>query len=686
MSAPRPLDAVFRPRRVAVVGASDRPGTPGNVLWRNLSTFPGQVVPVSRSTDVVGGVTAYPRLVDVPGRVDLAVVVVPAAAAVEVVRDAAAAGVGACIVISAGFAETGADGRELQDEMVRIARAAGVLLVGPNCLGVQNLDLPLNASLAAGAAAGGGGISVITQSGSYAMALHALSADDGLRFATAYSSGNTADVTEAEVVAHLAADPATRVICAFVESFGDGRAFVETARRTTTTKPIVVTAVGRSEAGARSAASHTAALTGDRRAWDDVLESAGVTVTRSGLEMLDAARVLAGEPLPRGGRAAIVTNSGGTGTELSDLLAAEGVQVPALSAGLRARLAELLPAYASTANPVDITPAWSRFATLYPAVVDLLARSGEVDVVVPVLLHRSAEDPAVAEGIVATVADLRADAVEVPVYVCWVARRSAWPGTTVLTDAGIPCLEWPERAARAVGHAVRYGAVRRKGTGPPVAHPARSLPADVGRDLEATWRFLSEHGIPLVDSAFCSSAEEAVVAAERIGGRVVVKVDHPELTHKTDVGGVRVGLVTPDEVAAAGRDLAALAPGARLVVQPLADGLELLVGGVQDPVLGPVVAFGLGGVLVEVLDDVAFAAAPLDRAGALRLLDRPRAARLLDGHRGAPAVDRSAVAEVVRAVGDLLAAYPQIRELDVNPLIARPDGCTSVDVRLVRHP
>jgi acyl-CoA synthetase (NDP forming) len=681
----RSLTSVFTPARVAVVGASDTPGSPGSVLWRNLGTFPGEVVPVSRSASEVGGVPAYGSLRDVPGTIDLAVLAVPAAATLEVLRDAVAAGVGACIVVSAGFAETGPVGRALQDELVRVAREGGVLLVGPNCLGVQNWDVPLNASLAAGAATGGGGIAVITQSGSYAMALSALSADEGVAFSTAYSCGNRADIDDAEVLDHLRTDPGTEVVCAFVESFADGRTFLDAAERLTATKPLVVTAVGRSTDGARAAASHTAALASDRRAWDDVLRNAGATVTRSGLEMLDAARALRGQPLPRGVRVGIVTNSGGTGTELSDLLADEGLTVPALSDGLRAELAALLPAYASAANPVDITPVWSRFAELYPVVIEALARSGEVDVVIPVLLHRSAEDPTVAQAVADSVARLRVEGNDVPVHVCWVARRSAWPITATLQAAGIPSYEWPPRTARALGHASRYAAFRRAAAPEPASREdvaPRPIPHDVAADPLAAHSLLTRFGIEIVDTRVALDAEEAVAVAAAFGLPVVLKVDHPSLSHKSDVGGVRLGLRDLESVRAAAADLLGLAPGARVLVQPQRSGVELVVGGLRDPTFGPLVLFGLGGVFVELLDDIGFARAPLSPEEAERLVSAPRGASLLTGARGT-VVDRSAVVALVHAVGQVMAAHPEVEELDLNPVLAGPGGCVAVDVRLV---
>lgn len=671
---------------MAVVGASEKPASPGEVIWKNLAGFPGEVLPVSRTSEMIGDQRAYASLRDIPGAVDLAVVAVPAVAALEVVRDAVAAGVGAVVLVSAGFAETGPSGIALQNQIVRTAREGGVLLVGPNCLGVQNCDLPLNASLASGMSGGRGGISLITQSGSYAMAVHSMSSEEGLGFAIAYSSGNRADIDDSEVLDYLREDDRTNVVCVFAESLGDGRAFLDAARRTTLVKPVIVAAVGRSEAGARAAASHTAALAADRRSWDDLLRGAGVTVVRSGIEMLDAARVLRDQPPPAGSRAAIITNSGGTGTELADLLADEGVVLPELSKGLRARLAELLPDYASTVNPVDITPVWSRFAELYPTVLDILARSGEVDLVMPVLLHRSAEDAAVAEGIKRTVERLRRDGIAVPVYVCWVARRSAWPVAAALQSAGIPCLEWPPRAARAVGHAVGYGEYRRlppSKSSSPTAIVERAIPQSVGIDAEATYGFLVENGIPMIETIFATDLVGALAGARRVGYPVVLKVNHPQISHKTDVGGIRLNLMNDDAVNDAASTLMRLAPGARLMVQPMSTGVEVVIGGVREPTFGPVVVFGLGGVLVEIIDDVCFAAAPLTAADAAILIRAPRGAAILGGVRGKSPSDVGALAALARAVGDLMAGYPDLLELDLNPVLVGQNGCAAADFRVV---
>jgi acyl-CoA synthetase (NDP forming) len=680
------LAAVFEPRRVALVGASDEKGKQGELFWRNLSSFPGEVVPISHA-ETVAGRKAYPTLCAVDGEVDLAVVVVPAPAVAAVLRDAAAKGVRAVVVISGGFAETGREGARLQAEVLAEARAGGVRLVGPNCFGVQNCDLPLNASMAAGAPPGGGGISLVTQSGAYGMAIHTLGLDEQLRFAKVYAGGNKADIGDAELLRYLGADPASRTLCFFLESLPDGRAFVEEAARVTTRKPVIVAKTGRSPAGARAALTHTAGLAGNERVWRAALAEAGVLLARSGLEMMDAARALDSQPPPAGRRVAIITNSGGTGVELADLLSDEGLDVPELSLPLQDELRALLPTFASPRNPIDITPVWSRFGELYPLLVDRLARSGEVDAVVPVLLQRSAADEAVATGLGAVSARLRADQVPVPVYVCWVAPRSARPNAERLQEAGVPCFEWPERTARAIGHAARYGAARRLAR--PAGRPSPQRPAGLELlppglvDPASSARLLASMGIPTVPGRVCTTVADALAAAADLGHPVVMKVVHPSIAHKSDVQGVRVGLSAAEELRAAAGDLLALAPGAQLLVQSHASGTEVVVGAVRDPQFGPVVMVGLGGVFVEAIDDVALGLAPLGVERVHQLVASLRGSPVLRGGRGTAPLDVDALCALVAAAGDLITAVPEITQLDLNPVLVSAAGCLAVDWRIL---
>jgi acetate---CoA ligase (ADP-forming) len=599
MSVLTSLEAVFAPRRIALVGASERPGTMGELFWRNLASFPGEVVPVTPSRHSVGGVRAYPSLASIDGEVDLAVVVVRAANVPEVIRDAGAKGVPAALVISGGFAETGPDGAALQAEVVAAARAGGVRIVGPNCFGVQNCDLPLNASMATGLPPRGGGITLATQSGSYGMAIHMLGIDERTRFAKVYAIGNKADIGDAEVLRYLATDPASRTLCFLLESLPDGREFCEAARIARTAgKPVIVARTGRSPAGIRAAQSHTAALAGSEQIWRAALEQAGVLVARSGLEMLDAARALDSQPAPAGNRIAVVTNSGGTGVELADLLADEGLDVPELSQALQDKLRPVLPKFASAANPVDITPVWRRFAELYPRVVAELAHSGEVDAIIPVLLQRAAIDESVAIGLRDTVVRLRCAGVDIPVYVCWVAPRSARANADLLQEAGVPCFEWPERTARAVGNAVRFGGVNPRPTAPSVTAPGTTTNHDLPvrrLDPDQGARLLRTAGVATVESITCTDVSDVVSAAQRIGYPVVCKVAHPDLVHRSDVGGVHLNLNDPDAVHAAAHALFRLADGARVQVQPQLVGVEVAVGGLRDPQFGPIVMIGLGG-------------------------------------------------------------------------------------------
>jgi acetate---CoA ligase (ADP-forming) len=681
-----PLSAVFRPRRVALVGASDRPGSAGALFWENLSEFTGEVLPVNGSGRTVGGVRAYRSLTEIPGPIDLAVLVVPAAAVPAVVRDAVAKRIPACVVISSGFAETGPEGERLQAEVMAIARAGGVRIVGPNCFGVQNAEVGLNASLSPHLTASAGSLSLVTQSGAYGMALHSLAQDENMCFNKVYATGNKADLTDTELLEYLDSEGGCGPICFFLESLPDGRTFFEAARRVTRTRPVIVCRTGRSGAGSRAACSHTASLAGKQRVWSAAFAQAGVIVTKSGLEMLDAARALDGGHHPAGLRVGIVTNSGGTGVEMTDLLADEGLDVPLLSASLQTKLAETLPDLASPRNPVDLTTAWQRFTELYPFAIEQLARSGEVDAVVAVLLQRSA-DEGVATAVAEKVQQLRAEGVAVPVYVCWVAAHDVRANAAPLRCADVPVFEWPERTARAVGHAARYGAWQRsEGSWLTLDRPISDEPGVVG---EATgWlaagesaSLLSGHGLPLVPWSLCGTVTDAVRAAESFGYPVVLKAMHEDLLHKSDEGGVRLGLSGVDEVASAGELLVKLRQGTELLVQPQSGGVEVIVGGVRDPEFGPVVLVGMGGVDVEAQNDVVLALAPVRLQEAEAMLRRLRGAQALLGARR-PAVDLTSLADVVCRLGRLMADHPGIEEVDLNPVLARPDGCTVVDWRV----
>ncbi len=671
------LDSVFNPQRVALVGASDRPGKMGSVLWRNLAGFRGEVIPVTSSASRVGGVKAYPSLPEVEGDVDLAVLAVPARVAPHIARQAHAKGVGAMVVLAGGFAETGSEGAALQEELA--AAAGEVRVVGPNCLGVQNLAVGLNASITTEGRLQPGGVALISQSGAYGMAIHTRGEEDHIRFGKVYSSGNKMNIWDHEVIEYLRDDPDTSVICLLLESVPGGRQLAEAIRSTTPHKPVIVAKTGRSEAGSRAARSHTGALATNDTVFGAAMRQSGALPVRSGLEMLDVAHYLSSQPHPLGNRAAIITNSGGMGVELVDLLSRVGVETPQLSSELRAQVAARLPAFGSARNPVDMTPAWARFAELYPWLIETLARSGEVDLIIPMLLQRAAMDTAVAEGIVAAVGRLEADGVPVPVYICWVAPRAARSNADPLQEAGIPCLEWPERTARAVGQTVRYALQKPPSAPPPSGQvPARRLPA--GRmAVTAAAELLAEYGIRTVETVACGASAEAVRAAEAIPGPVVMKTGAP-IAHRTELQGVRLGLTDPEEVSDAYHHLASL--GGPVLVQPQLRGTEVVVGGLRDATFGPVVMVGMGGTAVEVTGDVAFALAPIGSEEARRMIKSLRGYPLLAGFRGQPPADLAALGGILSSVGRLLDDHPDIVEIDLNPVMVTADHATAVDWKI----
>ncbi len=667
------LKQVFEPRRVALVGASDQPGKVGSLLWENLSGFAGEVIPVTTSTSEIAGRRTYPSLGDVEGPVDLAVVSIPASGVPEVARQAARIGVGALVVLSGGFAETGLDGARLQEELRQAAGATRV--VGPNCFGVQNAAIGLNASIASGTSAEPGGISLITQSGAYGMAIHAMGSDENIRFGKVYASGNKVDIEDEEVIEYLRDDPDTTVICVFAESVGDGRSLARVIRSTSPRKPVIIAKIGRSDAGKRAATSHTGALGTSDVLFRSAMRQAGAVLVRSGLEMLDAARALVSQPVPPGKRAAIITNSGGTGVELVDMLSEEGVEVPELSPALQRHIAARLPAFASPRNPVDITPVWSRFAELYPWLIDTLARSGEVDVVIPVLLQRSAMDLRTATAVATAVADLEKDQVGIPVYCCWVAPRSARSNALILQEAGVPCFEWPDRTARAVGHAVRYSSSSRTVT--PEAKVLQPVSGAFSPGPMAPLKaaaLLGGFGIATVQSALCQTFDQLLDFAAVVPGPWVVKSADPHLAHRTERGAVKLGLRSPEEMKVAFDAL-----DGPVLVQPQLSGVEVAMGGLYDPVFGPVVMVGLGGTNIELSEDVAFGLAPLPIEEARSLIKSLRSYPLLTGFRGSSAVDVDGLARLIVALGDLMVACPEIVELDLNPVIATSDGIRAVD-------
>ena len=691
------LRRFFRPRSIAVVGASRRRGSIGGEVFHNLlgSGFPGPVYPVSPHP-AVQSVAAYPDVRRVPGPVDLAVVVVPAAAVLEAARACAEKGVGALVVISSGFAETGPAGRARQEELLEVCRRAGMRLIGPNCMGILSTaeEHPLNATFAP-TAPPRGRVGFMSQSGALGLAVIDWAGRLGLGLSTFVSVGNKADVSGNDLLEYWESDADTDLILLYLESFGNPRRFSRIARRIGRTKPILAVKSGRTAAGARATSSHTGALLAASDVTVDALfAQSGVIRADSFGELFGVASLLASQVPPAGRRVGIVTNAGGLGIMCADACGAEGLEVPELSGATRAVLGEFLPAEAATINPVDMIA--SAGAADYERAILTVAESGEVDAVVVIFippLTTSVAEVAAAAGRAAERMRGR-----VPLLAVLMSDERV-AGTA---PAGVPVYAFPEDAARALARYVAWAEWRAL----PAATPwhaadargdeARAIVASaLGLRPEGGWLaprevgdLLDCYGVPLVRWRLAGSPAEAAAAAAGLAGPVALKAYGPGLVHKTEAGAVALGLADPDAVRAAARAMAERleAMGLRpdgFLVQPMAkDSVEMIVGVVQDPSFGPVVACGAGGTAVELLKDVRVGLAPLTESDADAMIRGLRTFPLLQGYRGRPPADVAALRELLLRVAALADDLPEVVELDLNPVLAGADGARVLDARV----
>ena len=687
------------PGSVAVIGASRQRGTVGGEIFHNLLEmgFNGPVYPVNAQAKVVQSVRAYPTIAEVPGEVELAVVAVPPPAVSAAVRACAEKGVRAVVVVSAGFAETDDEGAERQRELLEICRGAGIRLVGPNCLGILNTaeDVRLNATFAPGAPPGGR-VAFVSQSGALGLALIELAEGRGLGLSSFASVGNKADISGNDLLSYWGDDEGTDVGLLYVESFGNPRKFSAIARRIGARKPIVAVKAGRSQAGARATSSHTGTLLAASDVTVDALfRQAGVIRTDSLGEMLDVASLLQSQPLPAGRRVTILTNAGGPGIMCADACEAAGLEVPPLPDVVQAELSGFLPPEASVVNPVDMIATAS--AEQYGRAIGALAACDEVDALIVIFVRpllTRAEDVAGAIG--AAVDDLSR---ELPVLAVFM---SAEGGLTPEREGGlrVPRFQYPEDAARAMARAALYAEWRRS----PVetAHDLAGLRKEEAAaviaealaagaewlELDRLARLLDCYGIPMAAWRVAASPAEVGQAARELGGRVVVKALGGDLVHKTELGAVQVGLASPLEAEGAAVEIDAALEGAGrardafLVQSMIESGVEMLIGVVWDPVFGPVLACGAGGVQAELLEDVSVRLTPISERDAREMIRSLRTFRLLTGYRGAPEADIGALEDLLLRVSALVESHREVAELDLNPVLARAEGVVAVDARV----
>jgi acetyl coenzyme A synthetase (ADP forming)-like protein len=705
------LVSLFRPRSVAVIGASRDITTVSGAVFKNLigRGFNGAVYPVNPQATVVQSVAAYPDIAAIPGEVDLAVIVVPSRAVLAAAEACGRKGVKAIVVITAGFREVGEEGQALEARLLEIVRRYGMRMVGPNCLGIINTesDVRMNAQFAP-ADPPAGTVAVSSQSGALGLAILQYATTLNIGVSHFVSVGNKADVSGNDLLEFWEKDPGTRLVLLYLESFGNPRRFIEIARRMARTKPIIAVKSGRTRAGMRAASSHTGSIAGADTAVDALCHQSGVIRTDTMEELFDVAMVLANQPVPRGRRVGIVTNAGGPGIMASDACESHGLEVPILTDATIAKLKGWLPPEASVKNPVDMIA--SATPALFEKAVAAVLADPNIDsllvLYVPPIVTNAGD---VAESIVRGVAEATRLAdlegrPHKPVLSCFLGTHGLAESMATLHEGRIPSYVFPESAAIAMARAVQYGAWRSKPPG-----VLRAFEVDRARASRAiaqaasrgprTWldtagiaEVLAAYGIPQPPSRFAATEDEAVKAAQALGYPVVLKLSSSTLTHKSDVGGVALDLRDDDEVREAWRrmreTLAAIGKlehmeGATL--QPLLkEGLETIVGMTRDPKFGPLVMFGLGGIHVEVLKDVAFRIAPLTDRDAAEMMREVQAFPLLDGYRGAPPADQAAIQELLLRISQLAEEHPSIAEMDLNPVrVMTPGrGVVAIDARI----
>lgn len=686
---------LLTPRSVAVIGASRNPATVGHQVLRNLLAggFAGPVFPVNPGAAHVASVKAYPSVVDIPDAVDVAVIAVPAAAVLDVVRDCARKGVAGLVVLSAGFGEVGTAGAAAQVELRDLARRNGMRLVGPNCIGVANTAVDLNATFSPYAPRPGR-IAMQSQSGALGIAILERSARIGLGVSSFASVGNKADVSGNDLLQYWEDDPSTDVVLLYLESFGNPRKFSRIARRVSRRKPIVAVKSGRSAAGVRAASSHTAAMASPDVAVDALFRQTGVIRVDTLDELFDTALLLGSQPLPAGRRVAVVGNSGGPGILATDACDGAGLEVPELTPATQDALRRIVDPNAAVANPVDLVA--SATPEIYEEALRLVLADDAVDAAIVICTPTFAAPPArVAAALRATAA-----ATDKPLVGCFLA----WPELTPLLGGGgdgvdVPAFASPEPAARALARAATYGDWRRRppGTVPDldgfdvdhvrsiVEACLREAPSGGWLPAAQTVELLAAVGVPTVVTVEVSTPEEAARASAELGFPVALKASGPQLVHKSDVGGVRLDLRSEDEVARAYAAMSSRIGGAMtgaVVQQMAAAGVETIVGVVQDPLFGPLAMFGLGGVATELLGDRSFRILPLTDLDAAELVRSLRSSPLLFGYRGAPPVAVDALEGLLQRVARLAGHMPEVIELDLNPVIVSPGGVVAVDARV----
>ncbi|MFN0263791.1 GNAT family N-acetyltransferase [Tepidamorphus sp. 3E244] len=700
---PSRFETMFNPRSVAVVGASEDAGSVGGQVFANIlnAGFAGPVIPVNPHHESVRGKACAKSVSDIAEPVDLAIIATPASTVPGIIKSCGEAGIGSVIVLSAGFGEIGEQGRAVEAELKAIARKAGVRFIGPNCVGLVRPHLGLNATFLKSAAPAGR-LALVSQSGALCSAIVDWAGPHHLGFSAIVSLGNSADTDFGDVVDFLAADPKTDAILLYVEGVQDSRGFISALRVAARIKPVIVLKAGRHNQSSEAAHTHTGALIGSDAVFDAALERVGAVRVHTFGELFAAAEILSSGKRAHGNRLGIVTNGGGAGVLAADRAGDVRIELPPPSSQTVETLDALLPPYWSRRNPVDILGD-ARPEVFKAAVTACMADKAFDGVLVMLTPQAMTAASDAARALIEAVGP----SAKKPVLACWMGEASVAEARELLGEAGIPDFTLPERAVEAFSYLARHHRNRELALETPgpmsdlkapdvqgvrmIIEQALSERRKMLSDMESK-AVLRAFGVPVSTTIEATTRQKALIAAETVGFPIAMKINSPQIVHKSDAGGVRVNIMNAADVQTAFRDITEAAKAANpdadilgVTVEPMAradDARELVIGVSRDPVFGPSILFGAGGTMVEILKDSSVSLPPLNTVLANRQIDRTRVARLLQAFRDRPAVDRQAIVEVLLRVSDLACQFPQIVELDINPLFAGPDGVLAVDARI----
>lgn len=693
------FESFFNPKSVAIVGASRQKSKVGYEILANMigAGYKGKIFPVNPRTDTIEGLQCYPDLQSIGQVPELVVIIVPAKIVPGVMQQCVKVGTRAVIIITAGFKEVGKEGRELEEQIVQIARQAGIRVIGPNCLGVIAPANNLNASFG-GALPAAGATGYLSQSGALLAAILDMANANGIGFSKLVSIGNKADVDELDIIKALGEDTDTKVIAGYLESITDGNAFVSQAERISNNKPILLMKSGGTVAGAKAASSHTGSLAGSETAYECVFERAGIIRCDSIKEQFDYAQAFANQPLPAGPRVAVITNAGGPGIMAADAIEREGLSFAKLTDETVNKLASKLPTAANLYNPIDVLG--DALADRYEFALDVVLNDPNVDSVLLLLTPQAmTESATTAEAVV----KISRQKPEKPILACFLGASKVEKGVRILREGKIPQIDCPESAVATIKVMADYVRWRSRPKRIVKLFPVnrRKVEGIVERHLRQGIRDIGEteskeileaYGFVTPKGSIATTSEQAANIAQQLGFPVVLKIWSPDILHKSDVGGVKVGLNSEQEVKDAFDLMMYRIPPKRpeanilgvLVQEMCKSGKEVILGMHRDPHFGPLMMFGMGGIMVEVLKDVSFYLAPLTAEEAKQMLINTKTYQMLRGVRGEEGVDIEAIAEGLQRLSQLVTEFPQIQEMDINPYVVGPEGTTpiAVDARM----